>query len=183
MAEDGISSVHPLLEAAAPDLGAQVEFVLDSHRLSGEIRYRGAPRRLIDILNGIDVPLIAVYDAQLTDSSGTASGGRHFDAVHVRCDSILFAVPRSDPARSGTPFEAVAKTPVPVIIVLPGFEIAGNVHVAVGVDAMQALLGGSRFVPVTDAEIRALGSKQVGREPIVVVNLGRAQVYGPRSRG
>ena len=182
MAEDGISSVHPLLEAADQALGAQVEFVLDSHRLTGEIRYRGAPRRLVDILNGIDVPLLAVHDARLTDSSGTGSDGRHFDAVHVRCDSIQFAVPHSDPARSGTPFEAVAKTPVPVTIVLPGFEITGNVHLAVGVDAMQAPLGGSRFVPVTDAEILALGSAQARREPIVVVNLGRAQVYGPRGR-
>ena len=183
MAEDGISSVHPLLEAADQALGAQVEFVLDSHRLTGEIRYRGAPRRLVDILNGIDVPLIAVHDARLTDTSRAGSDGRHFEVVHVRCDSILFAVPRSDPARSGTPFEAVAKTPVPVTIVLPGFEIAGNVHLAAGVDAMQAPLGGSRFVPLTGAEIRALGSGQARREPIVVVNLGRAQLYGPGGSG
>ena len=81
-----------------------------------------------------------------------------------------------------SPFETVAKVPVPATIVLPGFEVTGNVHQAPNADpTLASLLASGRFIPLTDATIVAVQQGgRTWREPIVVVNLARAQLYAPR---
>ncbi len=163
-------------------LGALVELVLDSHRVVGEVRHGGAPRRLVDMMNAIDGEYLVVHDGQLDDPFHEGEAPRHFAVIHVHRNAILLAVPRADAIRPASPFEVVAKVPVPATIVLPGLEVAGNIHLAPDADpALAPLLASKHFMPLTDAMVvSVLNPGLTWQEPLVVVNLARALLYAPR---
>ena len=176
----------PLLETeqeACPGspTGTRVELFLDSHCVAGELRYPGPPRRLVDILNAVESAIIALYNGELEGRFHVDEAPRRFPVIHVRRDAILLAVPRGGPAPRFSPFEAVAKVPVHATIVLPGFEVTGNVHLPPNADlTLASLLASGRFIPLTDATIVAAQQGRTWRGPIVVANLARAQVYASR---
>lgn len=158
---------------------AIVEVVVDSHRVMGELRYTGLPRRLVDVLNAADGPFILLYDGELEDLSRPQPRQCRFPLIHVRREAILFVIPRAEPALPPSPREVVQRVPVPATVVLPGFEIVGQVYVPPDADPSRTNFLASRlFVPVTDAVITSCHNHElVWREPLVVVSLARAQVY------
>lgn len=165
----------------APSSGAIAELVLDSHRLVGEVQYGGAPRRLVDVLNATDGVFVVLRNGVVDELHGSKEEPRHFQVMHVQLNAILFALPRTGPARMAASFEVVAKVPVLATIVLPGFEITGKVYLAPDANAAQVpLLASRHFIPLTDTTIVTVGNRgKVRHEPIVVVNLTRALVYTP----
>lgn len=103
----------------------KVEFVTDSHRVFGELRYLGPPRRLVDTLNSIDSGYITVYDGHV-DNSIHPDRARRFEVAQIRRDAIMLAIPCDLGAHHGTTMEAVHKVPVHATIILPGYEITGK---------------------------------------------------------
>ena len=43
----------------------KVQFVIDSHRVTGDLRYGGPPRRLVDLLNALDSGYATIFDGFL----------------------------------------------------------------------------------------------------------------------
>src|SRR3989337_1527853 len=92
--------------------GVLVELVLEGqHRLKGEIQTAGIPRRLVDVLNGVEGAFAVVQDGCVQDLSGEEAEPRTIGAAQVPVDAILFAVPRGGSPRQGDTFETVAKVP------------------------------------------------------------------------
>ncbi len=170
---------------AGPPAGAEmtVELVTDGYRVTGEVRSPGVPRRLVDLLNLSDEPVVALRNGALDNPLIEGDEPRRFDTVLVRREAILFAIPRSDVEVHPDPYDLVEKVPVPATITVPGFEITGNVYLLPETDpAGGHLLGGHRFIPMTDVSIRAVvSSEATWSESIVVVNLSRVRLFAPRS--
>jgi len=162
-------------------LSIPVEAMTDSHRIIGELQLMGVVRRLVDILNSIDGGYLLFHECRVDDPFKTGDEPRHLEVIQILRDAILFIMPRSD-AHPSDPFEVVRKAPVPASIVVPGFEIAGDVHLMPGADPVSIpLIGTHYFAPVTNATVRAAqGRSDVRQEPVVLVNLARALLYGPR---
>lgn len=78
--------------------------------------------------------------------------------------------------------EAVAKAPFAATIVLPGYDVSGNVYLLPDADPGKApMLANRHFIPVTDATITTAGSSSSWSERIMVVNLARSLFYTPRT--
>ncbi len=174
--------------AAGPDgvsAGAEitVELMIDSYRVTGELLGHGGPRRLVDLLNVSDEAFVALRDGALDDPLIEGDEPRRFDAVQVRREAILFAIPRSSSDVHPDPYDLVKKVPVPATITVPGFEIAGNVYLLPETNPSDGLpLSGNHFIPMTDVSIRAVGrNEQAWSEPVVVVNVSRVRLFAPRS--
>jgi hypothetical protein len=167
--------------AAPSEQRVEVEFVTDSYRVFGELRHSGPPRRLVDSLNSIDTGYITVY-AGLVDN-GNPGGARHFEVAQVKRDAIIIAIPRALATSAGSASEAVRKAPVPATIVLPGYEVSGNIYLLPEANAaMTPILSSRHFVPLTDAVITPSDTGMMTEEPLVVVNLARALFYAPNTR-
>jgi hypothetical protein len=162
-----------------------VEFVMDSFRVIGEIVTPGGPRRLVDIMNAIDVAYVLVRNAQVDDPLTDEDTPRPFDIVQVHLNTILFGVPHGSDVMQKDPMEAVHKVPVPSMIAMPGYEMRGNIHMLPEIEPGETpLLGTRHFVPLTNVEIRAaFNPRCIWREELVVVNLARAVLYAPRVAG
>lgn len=147
------------------------------------MRYSGPPRRLVDLLNAIDVGYVQVFDGCVDNPAREAAGASHFEVAQVRKDAILCAVPRDDGPAPGTPMEAVHKVPVPACVALPGYDVTGNFYLVPDADpAMVPVLGSKHFVPMTDVVITPLHQGPPARERLVIVNLARALAYAPNPR-
>lgn len=166
----------PALQHSAMD----VEVIMDSYRVSGELQSVGVPRRLVDVLNAVDGNFIIIHGGDLDDPL-VEDELRHFDLIQVHMNTLLFGIPRSASQVHPDPFEIIQKVPVPTTIAVPGFEITGNVFLMPQIDpAGSQLLGSHHFVPVTDATvISATNRACVWHEPVVVVNLARALIFAP----
>ena len=160
--------------------GVLVELVLEGqHRLTGEIQTAGIPRRLVDVLNGVEGTFAVVQDGCLQDLAGDAEA-QAIGAAQVPVDAILFAMPRGDSPRQGDTFETVAKVPVPAVIVLPEYEIRGKIFLLAGGQRRDGpIVATRRFAPVAEATITPRGGGPTRTEAIVVVNLCRALLYLP----
>src|SRR5574341_140722 len=86
---------------------ARVELVIDSHRITGDLRYGGPPRRLVDILNALDGGYATVFAGSMASSQRPDEDVQEFDIAQVRRDAILFAVPLGDTPAPGSSGEAV----------------------------------------------------------------------------
>ncbi len=200
MSEALLDPVGPLdparPEPASEGFVIRAEFVLDGHRLVGDIRCPGVPRRLVDLLNSIDDPFFVLWDGELEEvgtpagpdgrtlvneipvGAGPAASKRHFDAAHVHRSAVLFAVPITAPPPwdSG---ETVARKAIAARLVVPGYEISGSVYFPPETDPRTArFFVDHGFIPVTDAEIVGPGdSASARREELVVLNLSRVLLY------
>jgi hypothetical protein len=104
--------------------------------------------------------------------------------AHVHLKAILFAIPHGDKVRHEDPFEKVNKVPVPCAIVVPGFEITGNIYMVAEVDSREShILTTLHYVPLTDAHVVSLDNPSHRWEAdVLVVNLQRAVVYAPHAK-
>lgn len=182
---DGASHAAPapvpdVFGTAPPEQRVKVEFVTDSYRVFGELRHSGPPRRLVDSLNSIDTGYVTVYDGHVDDEN--PAGSRRFEVAQVKRDAIMIAIPRVLTTGANSASEAVRKAPVPATIVLPGYEVSGDIYLLPGADAaMTPILSSRHFVPLTDAAITPAGTGTMTKEPLVVVNLARALLYAPNT--
>lgn len=171
-----VESAGPAQQVAV----SRVEMVLDNYRVVGDIRLPGAPRRLVDTLNNNDLELIALDDVETDDPFTDLDEPRRFPRIEIVRMSVLFGMPRGgDHLEQGDAFETVEKKPVRCTIVLPGFEIRGNVYFIPGVRPEDVqILQQRNFVPVTEVRISASGGRRaVWEEPLAVVNLAQALFF------
>ena len=162
------------------DQPPQAELWLETHRVTGIIDQSGRPRRLVDTLNAIDGPFALMRDATIESLANPDEGERRFHLLHLKRAAILLAIPLTDLPRSPDA-EVMVKKPVPATLMLPGLVVTGHVHLAPEVDPTAVrMLSKDSFLPGTNAEVTQItnagGSR---REPLVVVNLGRALLYAP----
>lgn len=158
----------------------KVQFVIDSHRITGDFRYGGPPRRLVDLLNALDGGYATLFNGALGSAQKADEDMKDFEVAQVRRDAILYAIPLSATPAAGSYAEAVRKIPVPTTLGLPGYDITGNCYHAPEADPIMAPVLSSRsFIPMTDAVIRPTFKAKIGREELVVVNLARVLVYAP----
>lgn len=182
---DQVASASPAgAPADLPDGNVlTLELIIDSYRVTGEVRYRGAPRRLVDILNVSDEPFVVLREGALDSPLIEGDEPRRFDSVQVHREAILFAIPRSASDVHPDPYDMVEKVPVPATITMPGFEIAGSVYLLPEIDpARSNLVGGHHFIPMTEVSIRSVShSEAAWSEPVVIINLSRVRLFAPRS--
>jgi hypothetical protein len=163
---------------------AKVQFVIDSHRVTGDLRYGGPPRRLVDLLNALDGGYATIFDGFLDSPLRPDDEMKHFDVAQVRRDAIIYAIPLSGAPAPGSHDESVRKVPARTCLALPAYDITGYCfHVPDADPASVSMLSGRNFVPVTEAAIRPAFQAETVREDIVVVNLARVLVYAPDSTG
>ena len=175
------------VETLGRDTQAQVvkvEFVMDSHRVVGELRHTGPPRRIVDMLNSIDSGYISIFDGVVDNAARPGEGARKFDAAQVRRDAIMLAIPRTEYIASGTSLEAVRKVPIPATFVVPGYEVSGSMYLVAEADPLTTpILASRHFIPLTDAVITPAHEGPALREPLVIVNLVCALFYAPHTLG
>jgi len=169
-------------EFAAPRAtGVQVEIVMDSFRVCGELFTPGVPRRLVDFLNSNDLAYFTMTSGTLDDPLNPGGQRRDFDVIQLDRGGILFAIPRGE-VHKPDPFEVVRKKRVPSTAVLPGYEISGNLHLMPDADpAFVPIVADHHFVPFTDATVTAdKGRSQAWQEPLLITNMSRALFYGTK---
>ena len=162
----------------------KVEFIMGSHRVSGELRYSGPPRRVVDMLNAIDTGYIMVYDGIVDNAARPGEGARKFEVAQVRRDAIMVAIPRTDAALPEGAFESVKKLAVPSTFVIPGYEISGKMHLVAEADPVTTpVLSTRHFTPITDATVTPALDWVSFKEAVVIVNLACALFYAPHPSG
>jgi hypothetical protein len=158
-----------------------VEFVIDSHRINAEIRHPGAPRRLVDYLNAVDGPRINLYNCAVGQTDDEGAVGRFDDAQLFR-NAIIIAMPRGNTTFTATSLEVVHKRPVPAVLVVPGYDVKGNLYMVPEIDPRNTpLIGGHQFVPMTEVTITPAGAPaRAWPEPLAIVNMARTLLYVPK---
>jgi hypothetical protein len=164
-------------------LSRAVEFIVDNYRVSGELAVTGGPRRLVDILNALD-DIVTVRDATLDYPLGATVASVSATVAHVHLNTILFGITHGPGVRFEDPFEKVNKVATPCTIVVPGFEISGNIYMVAEADPNESqMLTTLHFVPLTDGRAVSLANpSKVWEADVLVVNLKRALVYAPRAK-
>jgi hypothetical protein len=167
----------------SPDAqNASVELLLDTYRVTGELVFAGSARRLVDILNSVDVNYVVVRNAKIDDPWTEGDTPQNFIAIQVHLDNILIAIPRGEGVQHADQFEAVKKVSHSSLIALPNYEISGRVYLVPEISPDTAQMLTRHFTPVTDAEITAVPNKSVRwQEPLAVVNLSRAVLFATRA--
>lgn len=168
-------------DVALRSTGVQVEMVLDSYRVIGELHAPGVPRRLVDIMNSSDLSYFVMRTGTLDDPFDPSAEPKSFDVIQLDRAGILFAMPRGD-VKKPDPFEVVRKKPVPSTAVLPGFSVTGQLYLMPDADpALVPIVADHHFVPFTDAIIVTdKGRPETWHEPLVIVNMTRVLFYGTR---
>jgi len=176
VASTEVAPEAPEQMSASAEQVVPVEFVIDGFRISAEIRHPGMPRRLVDYLNSVDGARINLHNAGIGESAA------EFAAAQIHRDAILIAIPRGNTEFTARTIEVVPKKGVLAVIVLPGYDVRGNVFMLPDVDpANTPLIGNRHFMPMTDATITPAGAPdRAWQEPLVVVNLARTLLYAPK---
>ena len=80
-------SVPDFLRAPTEQLGViDTELVLDTRLVTGEIRYTGVTRRLVDILNALEGGYLTMHAGTLRNAVGRSL---EFDVIQIARSSIL----------------------------------------------------------------------------------------------
>jgi hypothetical protein len=171
-------SAPDFLRAPSEQFGViETELVLDGRLVTGEIRYTGVIRRLVDILNALDNGYLTMHAGTLRGVSGRSL---EFDVIQIARSSILLAFPHQGSASRVQPGEVIQKHRRLVTIVLPGCEVSGYFHSALGIDPSVAatLSLGNRFLALTDVTVTVMDSEMSTRfEPVALLNTAHAQAY------
>jgi hypothetical protein len=159
-----------------------VEIIVDNYRVSGDLAVTGPPRRLVDIFNALD-DIASVRDATLDYPLFENAEILESPIAHIHMNTILFAIPYGEDVRYQEPFDKVAKRAIPCTVVVPGFEITGNIWMVAEIDPNEShILSTLHFVPLTDVRVLSLiNPNKVWESDVVVVNLTRAVVYAPNA--
>lgn len=169
--------VPDFLRASPEDVAViNAELVLDGRLVAGEIRYTGVTRRLVDILNVLDNGYLTMHKGTLRDASARSL---EFDLIQIARNSILLAFPHQGSSSRINPGEVIEKHRRLVTVVLPGCEVSGYFHAALGIDPSVATTSpGNRFVALTDVTVTVMDSEMSTRfEPIALLNTAHAQAY------
>jgi len=160
---------------------ALVELFLQTHRVTGTLDQTGVQRRLVDLLNTMDGPVLTLREASVESLADPDEQPRRCRVLQVRRQSVLLAVPITAAAPPRDGLEAVEKMPAAATILLPGIEVTGQIYLPPGADPGSVpLLGRHDFLPVTNAVVTQSAFAIVRWEqPLVVVNLDRAVLYAP----
>jgi hypothetical protein len=161
--------------------GVQVEIVMDSYRVNGELHAPGIPRRLVDVLNSSDLAYFTMNSGTLDDPFNENLERQSFDLIQLDRDGILFAMPRGE-VHKPDPFEVVRKKKIPATLVVPGYEIRGDLHLMPDADpALVTIISDHHFVPLTNAMVFAdRGRDQEWHEQLLIINMTRALFFGTR---
>ena len=167
------------------DAAALVELLLETHRVTGTVDQTGVQRRLVDLVNTSEAPMLTVLDATVESLADPNEQPRRCQVLQVKRQSVLVAVPVTVAAPRGGALETVEKRPTAATILLPGIEVTGQIHLAPGADpGAVPLLGRRDFIPVTDAVVtQSVQTIVRWEQPLVVVNLDRAVLYAPGLAG
>src|SRR3990172_2017666 len=150
------------------DAAALVELLLETHRVTGTVDQTGVRRRLVDLLNTTDAPMLTLRDATVESLADPTEQPRRCQVLQVKRQSVLVAVPVTVAAPRGGALEATGQIPLG-----PGAD-PGAVP----------LLGRRDFIPVTDAVVtQSVHTIVRWEQPLVVVNLDRAVLYAPGLAG
>jgi hypothetical protein len=152
------------------------ELILDGRQVTGEIRSARVTRRLVDILNAFDSGYLTMHDGTLQNGS---SNCLEFDVIQLDRTSILLAFPHHGSASRIQPGEVIEKHRRLVTVIMPGCQVSGYFHAALGIDPSVATAGVSnRFVALTDATITVNDSDAPTRfESVALLNTAHAQAY------
>jgi|PlaIllAssembly_1097288.scaffolds.fasta_scaffold312970_1 hypothetical protein len=149
--------------------------------LSGSIYISTPKTRLLDELNGglTPVPETGSKFIGLTDINIQHVNGRQEEKVlvYVNKETIQMAATSSADTRRGfggdpdpKPYPYIEKVPMPVEIVMMGYEIKGNMHRISHQTLEDVIVEKTTFVPLTDAEVRAIASNKRWNVPFLAVN-------------
>ena len=162
----------------SPDQGGVIvaELILDGRQVTGEIRSAWVTRRLVDILNAFDSGYLTLHDGTLQNGSASQL---EFDLIQLDRTSILLAFPHHGSASRIHPGEVIEKHRRLVTVIMPGCQVSGYFHAALGIDPSVATAGvGNRFVALTDATITVNDSDTPTRfESVALLNTAHAQAY------
>jgi hypothetical protein len=152
------------------------ELLLDGRWVTGEIRYFGVTRRLVDILNALESGYLTLHKGTLRDRSGSCLD---FDLMQIARNSILLAYAHQGSASRIHPGEVIRKHRRLVTVIMPGCQVSGYFHLALGVDPSVVTASVSnRFVALTDVTITALDSNTPTRfESLTLLNTAHAEAY------
>ena len=156
----------------------EAEVILDGRQASGEIRLTRGSRRLVDILNTLDGGYLTMHQGTLRDGSGRCL---EFDLIQLTRSTILLAFPHQGSASRINPGEVIEKHRRLVTVIMPGCQVSGYFHAALGVDPSVATAAagvGNRFVAITDATITVIdGDVPTRFEPVALLNTAHVQAY------
>jgi len=159
----------------------EVMLFMQTEVLSGSIFISTPEGRLLDELNG----RIATGPENRDQFLGLSRVViQHMDGrqektpvVHINKDTIQMAATTSADSCRGIgakpgpkPYPFTEKIPVPVKIEMPGYEISGNMYRVSHQKVEHVLKERTTFVPVTDAEVRALANGKRWDVPFLAVN-------------
>jgi len=186
LADGAVERLPDLLRRDAPQEPGDavlVELFLEMHRVSGLVSSAGTQRRLVDLLNVADA-VLTLRDATVRSFVDPNEPPRSSQAIQVRRQAILLAVPLSAAAPPDRGPEVVEKRPTTATLLLPGMDVTGQIYLPPAADPVSVpLLGRHDFLPVTDAVVTQSAFAIVRwEEPLVVVNLDRAILYAPALR-
>jgi hypothetical protein len=158
-----------------------VEFIIDSHRINAEIRHPGAPRRLVDYLNAVDGPRINIHDCRIGQTGDPESAGR-YPLAQIFRNAILIAIPRGSTTFTARSLDLVPKRPIPATLVVPGYDVSGNIYMVPQIDPQDTpLIGNHHFVPMTEATVTPADPRYPAwQEELLVVNMARTLLYAPK---
>ena len=132
-------------------------------------------------MNAADGPVLTVRDASIESLADPNEPPRSSQAIQVRRQSVLLALPLSAAAPPDRGPEVVEKRPATATLLLAGMEVTGQIYLPPGADPGSVpILGRHDFLPVTGATVTQIALSIVRWEkPLVVVNLDRAILYAP----
>ncbi len=159
----------------------EITFFMQTETISGSIFISTPEGRLLDELNGRITPGSESRDKfiKLTDVGIQHMDGRqeNVEEVYVNKETIQMAATSSANVRRGIggkpdpkPYPYTEKVPLPIKIVMPGYEIAGNMYRISYQKVEHVLIEKTTFMPLTDAEIVSLTSDKQWNIPFITVN-------------
>jgi hypothetical protein len=183
LADGAVEGLPDFLRRDAPQEHGDTtlaELFLETHRVSGIVGQAGAHRRLVDLLNVADA-VLTLRDATVRSLNDPDDPPRRCQAIQVRRQAILLAVPLSAAAPVDHESEVVEKRPITATLLLAGMDVTGRIYLPPGADPSSVpILGRHDFLPVTDAVVtRSAAGAVRWEQPLVVVNLDRAILYAP----
>ena len=159
-----------------------VEIVAGDHRLTGLLAPTG--RRLLDHLNDPETRFLMVEDVALFDRAG-GGGGDSYRRMLVRTSSVsLIALPSEQHEAPARRMEYFREKPrYPTLAAVPGYDVAGDMHLDEAPAPELTMAGAEAFFAVTGATAtHVAGSSAAAGEPpleagVIIVNSARVSLF------
>lgn len=159
----------------------EIIIFMQTEVLSGAIYISTPKTRLLDELNGgITLgPDTSSKFIGLTNINIQHINGRQEKKVlvYVNKETVQMAATSSADTRRGfggdpdpKPYPYIEKVPMPVEIVMSGYEVTGDMHRISHQTLEDVLVEKTTFVPLTNAEVRATASNKRWNVPFLAVN-------------